>query len=223
MLWLSMGCFGDAARGECVEDRRWDASGSFVMLPLGSSVSSVVMGCLLQSRVFFAKPFHDHALQRRAHTLSVFHYCLQATDRTSRFSTPRSGRTRSYEHVGVPLYSAHNRLHSHAHFKLDYTSMPKRRSTRRQFYICGSIARSPIQKYKARSLSPQQKCACLATTLTASTVTSTGSAGLMAQQPAPGSSKSLRKRVKHRERPNQRLQASEDTNTCDPARRLSRT
>jgi len=28
MLWLSMGCFGDAARGECVEDRRWDASGS---------------------------------------------------------------------------------------------------------------------------------------------------------------------------------------------------
>lgn len=90
-------------------------------------------------------------------------------------------------------------------------------------YICGSIARSPIQKYKARSLSPQQKCACLATALTASTVTSTGSAGLMAQQPAPGSSNSLRKLVKNRECSTQRLQATEDTNTCDPARRLSGT
>lgn len=152
-----------------------------------------------------------------------FHRCLQAADRTSRFSTPQSGRTRSYEHVGVPSYSAHNRLHPHAHFKQDYTLMPKRRSTHRQLYICGSIARSPTQEHKARSLSPQQKCACLATALTASTVTSTGSAGLMAQQPAPGSSKSLRKRVRHRERPNQCLQATEDTNPCNPARRLSKT
>lgn len=176
----------------------------FVRLPLGSLVSSVVMECLLQSRVFFAKPVHGYALWRRAHAFSVFHHCLQATDRTSRVSAPQPGRTRRYEHVGVPLYSAHNRLHFNAHFKLDYTSMPR-------------------QKYQARSLSPQQKCAFLATALTASTVTSTGSAGFMAQQPAPGSSKSTRKRVRPQERPNQRLQATENSNTCDPARRLSKT
>ena len=141
MLWLLMGCFGDAARGVSV----WKTGCGMRQAPLHEVFFGIFgklrgarlcCGGLLRSRVLFCEAIHDHAVQRRAHALFVFHHCLHSTGRTSRFFTRQSERTRSYEHVDVHMYSAYIGLQCHAHLKLDYTSKQRRRSTRRQLYVC---------------------------------------------------------------------------------------